>query len=129
MKKKINQILWLSFWILFLEFIYRIFIVKELFTLNTLSVILFSIPWICIISMICSSFNENINKILTFIFSVILMILTLAQIVYYNFYNSIFSFFSLTNGTGQVMQFWKMILVSTKTTNYDLNSILKRYYN
>lgn len=38
------------------------------------------------------------------------MLFTLAQIVYFKFYNSIFSFFSLTTGTGQVMQFWERIL-------------------
>jgi hypothetical protein len=41
---------------------------------------------------------------------IIITIITLAQIVYYNFYDSIFSFFSFTTGTGQVMQFWKIIL-------------------
>ena len=110
MKKKLNIIVWLSFWIIFLEFIYRIFIVKEFFSLNTLSVVLFSIPWICGFSILCSSFNEKVNKIITIIFSFSIMILTLAQIVYFNFYNSIFSFFSLTTGTGQVMQFWQMII-------------------
>ncbi len=110
MKKKFNITIWISFWIVFLEFIYRIFIVKEFFTLNTLSVLLFSIPWICIISIICTCFKEIVNKIITIIFSFILMILTLAQIVYFNFYNSIFSFFSLTTGTGQVMQFWQAII-------------------
>ena len=110
MKKKLNIVIWFSFWIIFLEFIYRIFIIGEFFNLNTLSVILFSIPWICGISILCSIFNERINKIITIILTFCITILTLAQIVYFNFYNSIFSFFSLTTGTGQVMQFWQMII-------------------
>jgi hypothetical protein len=57
-----------------------------------------------------SLFKEKINKFLTIIYSFILMIFTLAQIVYFNFYNSIFSFYSLTTGTTQVMQFYDMII-------------------
>ena len=72
--------------------------------------LLFSIPWICILSIITSLFKEKINKFLTIINSTILIIFTLAQIVYFNFYNSIFSFYSLTTGTTQVMQFYDMIV-------------------
>lgn len=110
MKKKLNLSIWWIFWILFLEFIYKIFIIKEFFTINTLSVILFSIPWICVLSIITGVFKEKINKIFTISISFLIMLLTLAQIVYFNFYNSIFSFFSLTTGTGQVMQFYQMII-------------------
>lgn len=110
MKNKLNNTIWISFWLIFLELIYRIFIVKEFFSLNTLSVILFTIPWVCGISLISTCFNEKVNKIITLLLSFIFMILTLAQIVYFNFYNSIFSFFSLTTGTGQVMQFWQAII-------------------
>lgn len=110
MKKKLDVTFWLFFWIIFLEFIYRIFIVKEFFTWNTLSVLLFSIPFSCIFSILLKLSSEKINRIIIIIYTTISMIITLAQIVYFNFYNSIFSFFSLTTGTGQVMQFWEMII-------------------
>lgn len=110
MKKRLVSPLWWLFWIIYLELLYKGFVVKDLFTINTLSVILFSIPWICILSLICGIFREKLNKVFTIILSGIIMIITLAQAVYYNFYNSIFSFFSLTNGAGQVMQFWERIL-------------------
>ena len=110
MIKKINISIWWIFWILLLEIIYRIFVVNNFWNINTLSVILFSIPWIIILSILFSLFNEKVNKILSIFFSFALMIITLAQIVYFNFYDSIFSFFSLTAGTGQIMQFWSMIL-------------------
>ena len=110
MKKKLITFLWWFIWIIFLELVYKTFIVKDVLSLNTLSVILFSIPLICILSIICTLFNKVINKILTFTISGLITLFTLAQIVYFNFYNSIFSFFSLTTGTGQVMQFWERIL-------------------
>ncbi len=109
MKSKFKIILWWSFLIIYLEIIYKFFIMKDLLTTNTFSVVLFSIPWIIIFTIITSIFNEKVNKILTIVFSFLIILITLAQIVYYNFYNSMFSFLSLTTGTGQVMQFYVMI--------------------
>lgn len=109
MKSKFKIILWWSFLIIYLEIIYKFFIMKDLLTTNTFSVVLFSIPWIIIFTIITSIFNEKVNKILTIVFSFLIVLITLAQIVYYNFYNSMFSFLSLTTGTGQVMQFYVMI--------------------
>lgn len=109
MKSKFKIILWWSFLIIYLELIYKFFIMKDLLTTNTFSVILFSIPWIIIFTIITSIFNEKTNKVLTIVLSFLIILITLAQIVYYNFYNSMFSFLSLTTGTGQVMQFYVMI--------------------
>lgn len=111
--KKNKQIvvhLWWLFYIIFLELVYRTFIIGNLFSVNTLMVILFSIPFIVIFSTISTLFSEKANKVLNIILTSALTLVTLAQIVYYNFYDSIFSFFSLTTGTGQVMQFWQMII-------------------
>ena len=86
------------------------FIVGNFFSLNTLSVILFSMTWMAITALIVGLFNEKVNRIISYFILFFYTLITLAQIVYYNFYDSIFSFFSLTTGTGQVMQFWQMIL-------------------
>ena len=109
--KKNNLILWWSFWLLYLEFLYKIFIVKNFLTTNTLSVILFTIPWIVFFTLITSVFSEKVNKVLNILFTFTVIIFSLAQIVYYNFYTSMFSFFSLLGGgTGQVFQFYTMII-------------------
>lgn len=108
--KKIVIHLWWIFYVIFLELVYRGFIIGKLISINTLIVILFSIPFIVIFSTITTLFNEKINRVLNIILTSVLTLVTLAQIVYYNFYDSIFSFFSLTTGTGQVMQFWQMII-------------------
>ncbi len=109
-KNKINMTIWWLFWILYLETIYRIFIVEDFLSMNTLTVLLFSIPWAILFGVITSLFNSKINRVLNIILTSLVTLLTLAQVVYFKFYNSIFSFFSLTKGTGQVMQFWQMIL-------------------
>lgn len=108
--KKIVIHLWWIFYIIFLELVYRGFIIGNILSVNTLIVILFSIPFIVILSTITTLFNEKVNRVLNIILVSALTLVTLAQIVYYNFYDSIFSFFSLTTGTGQVMQFWQMII-------------------
>lgn len=111
MKNKINNIFWWSFLIIYLEIIYKIFVIGNLFTINTLTVLIFSIPWILLISFISSLFNEKVNKIINIVLTIAIVILTLAQIVYYNFYYSIFSLFSLTaGGGGQVIQFVSYII-------------------
>ena len=110
MKNKINLTVWWLFLLIFLEMVYRFFIVGGFLTLNTFSVILFTIPWAILFSIVTSLFNSKINRILNFILSFLVTLFTIAQIVYFKFYHSIFSFFSLTTGTGQVMQFWRQIL-------------------
>ena len=108
--KRIVVHLWWLFYIIFLELVYRTFIIGKLISVNSLMVILFSIPFIILFSTLSTLFNEKANKVITIILTSALTLVTLAQIVYYNFYDSIFSFFSLTTGTGQVMQFWQMII-------------------
>lgn len=110
MKKKINIFYWWVFWILFLEYIYRIFIIKDFLNINTLIVTAFSFIFITLFSFVTNVFCEKANKIITVFLTIIITFFTLAQIVYYNFYNSIFSFYSLTTGTGQVLHFWSMIV-------------------
>ncbi len=111
MKNKINMFIWWGFLIIYLELIYKLFVVKNLFTINTLSVIVFSIPYIFIFGLITSLFSNKVNRIINIILTIFITILTLAQIVYFNFYHSIFSFFSLVvGGGGQVIQFTSMII-------------------
>ncbi len=110
MKKKISITYFVCFWLVFIELIYKAFIIGSFFYVNTLLVIVFSLFWGSLFGIISSSFKPKTNKIISNIIIFLLTLVTLAQIVYYNFYESIFSFYSLTTGTGQVMQFWQMII-------------------
>ena len=109
--KKLNILIWWVFWFIFLELIFRVFIVKNFVSLSTLTVLLFCIPWIAVLSIILNLFNEKVNKILNIFMASFLCVLTLAQFVYFKVYDSVFSFFSITaGGAGQVMQFWQQIV-------------------
>ena len=111
MNKKINMFLWWTFWVIYLEVIYKVFIFNNLLSTNTIIVLVFSVPFILLFGLLTSLFSEKINKIINYLLSIFFAIWFLAQIVYFNFYYSMYSIFSFTEGgTGQVFQFWTMIL-------------------
>ena len=110
MKNKVNMFIWWLLWLAYIELIYKLFVVKNLFTSNTISVLIFCLPWTIIFSMLTSLFNNKVNRIINIVLTFTITIFTLAQIVYFNFYHSIFSFFSFTTGTGQVFQFYTYII-------------------
>ena len=110
MKNKVNMFIWWLLWLAYIELIYKLFVVKNLFTSNTISVLIFCLPWTIVFSMLTSLFNNKVNRIINIVLTFTITIFTLAQIVYFNFYHSIFSFFSFTTGTGQVFQFYTYII-------------------
>ena len=109
--KKLTMLIWWTFWFIFLEMVFRIFVVGNFLSLSTLSVILFSIPFVIVITILLNIYGEKLNKILNIISTTCFGMLMLAQFVYYKVYDSVFSFFSITaGGAGQVMQFWEQIV-------------------
>lgn len=109
--KKLTMLIWWVFWFIFLEMIFRIFIVGNVFTLSTLTMLLFCLPWIVLLSIILNLYGEKLNKFLNIFFTSVFGVLMLSQFVYFKVYDSVFSFFSITaGGAGQVMQFWEQIV-------------------
>lgn len=102
MKKKLNVLAYFSFLIIYSELIYKTLVLKNLFSLNTLLVILFSIPFILFFTILSSLFNSKINKIVSIINSIFISFIFVSQYIYYAFYDSIFSIYSIKAGTGQV---------------------------
>ena len=110
MKKRLKNLYWFFFLIIYLELMYRIFVFNTFINLDFLYVLLFSIPIGTFFYLITNLYNEKLNKIFVIILSLIISAIFMAQTVYFNFYQSMFSVFSLMNGTGQVMAFAKDIL-------------------
>ena len=105
MKKKLPLFVYFAFLIIYLEILYKGYILHNIFSLNTLLIILFSIPFIYLFTILSSLFNKKINRVVSIIWSIIITIIYGSQLIYYVFYNSIFSIFSLTNGAGQAADF------------------------
>lgn len=102
MKKKLPLVIYFSFLIIYLELVYKVFVLNNVFSINLLTVILFSIPFIMINTILCSLFSEKVNRGISIILSLFLTFIFISQYVYYLFYDSIFSVYSVKEGTGQV---------------------------
>ena len=102
MKKKLTLVIYFSFLIIYLELVYKAFVLNNVFSINSLTVILFSIPFVLINTILCSLFSEKVNRGVSIILSLFLTFIFISQYVYYLFYDSIFSVYSVKEGTGQV---------------------------
>lgn len=102
MKRKLPILIYYLVLILYLELVYKLFILHNLFSINTLFVILFSMSFIFLLSLISSLFKKRVNYILTIILSSFILLIYLSQYVYYKFYHSIYSVFSVIKGSKQV---------------------------
>lgn len=106
MKRINNLILWILF-IIYEEIIFSLAIFHSLKSLGY--VILFSIMFAAILHIITST-NKKINIILSYVSMIVIIGVFIAQFIYYNIYQAIISFYSATNGAGQIWQFWQTIL-------------------
>ena len=105
MKKKLDILYFNIILIIFLEFIFKIFTLKEFFSWNTLYIVLFSIPIAIIITLLETwAKSEKVNRIITAILTFLICFIFIAQFVHYMYYTSIFSIYSLFHG-GQVLEF------------------------
>ncbi len=105
--KKINLTAYYIFLLIFEEIAFSLIIFKK-FPIFFWLIILFTIPIASVVSIIANSFKPKVNKILTYIFTVINIFIFGAQIVYYSMYESIISFYSILHG-GQVTEFMDVI--------------------
>lgn len=102
MKKKLPLFLHYTFLIIYLEIAYKALVLKNVFSLNTLTILLFSIPFILFATILSSLFNSKINKVVSVLNSIFITFIFASQYIYYAFYDSIFSIYSIKAGTGQV---------------------------
>lgn len=115
MKKKLPIIIYYTFLIIYLELIYKGFVLHNLLSLNTLRIMLFSLSFICFSSLITSLFSIKVNKILSIILSSFITLIFISQYVYFKFYHSIYSAFSVLKGTEQVFGgFFSSIIIMIK---------------
>ena len=111
MKRKLPLLIFYSFLIIYLELVYKSAVLNNVFSINTLTVIIFSIPFILINTLISCLFKEKINRIIAVVLSIFITLIYISQYIYFEFYDSIFSIYSIKEGTGQVFgEFFSAIL-------------------
>lgn len=106
--KKLNLLIYYILFIVYEELVFSCIIFKT-FPASFGLIILFSIPIAIVLNLITSVFKPKVNKIITYIITIALIIIFGAQIVYYSMYEAIISFFSMMNG-GQVTEFMEVII-------------------
>lgn len=111
MKRKLPLLMFYSFLIIYLEIVYKSAVLNNVFSINVLTVIVFSIPFILINTLISSLFKEKVNRIISVVLSLFITLIYISQYIYFEFYDSIFSIYSIKEGTGQVFgEFFSAIL-------------------
>lgn len=105
--KKLRGLIYYILFIIYEELVFSCIIFKAFPTSFGL-IILFSISIAIVLNLITSIFKPKVNKILTYIITIALIIIFGAQIVYYSMYEAIISFFSMMHG-GQVAEFMEVI--------------------
>lgn len=106
--KKLNLLIYYILFIVYEELVFSCIIFKT-FPASFGLIILFSIPIAIVLNLITSVFKPKVNKIITYIITIALIIIFGAQIVYYSMYEAIISFFSMMHG-GQVTEFMGVII-------------------
>ena len=108
--KKYNLLIFNIITILFFDFIFKIFIFNNLFSLSTIILILFDINLGLFITLLESIINNKvICKIIITITTLFIWLLFTSQFVYYQYYETVFSIYSMFNGA-QVFGFLNSII-------------------
>ncbi len=113
MKKQYSVLYYLTFIIIYLELFSKIIIFKNCY--NLLYILLFSIPIIFIIYLICNIFKNKGNKIITYIITFILCFYYSFQTIFYRLFSNIFSFNTI--GLASDITEFKSLIFRTITTN------------
>ena len=93
MKKKLNILFYLSFLVIYLEALTKIFITKS--SSGIFLTILFSIPFILILFLLTNIFKNKGNKITTYILTIILIFYYCFEFFFHRLFSNIFSFNTL----------------------------------
>lgn len=108
--KKYNLFIFNLVYVVSMEFLFKLFTFKNIFSTSTITMLLFSIVISLILSLIETMFkNTLINKIISIVLTFIVWLLITAQFVYYQYYDTIFSIYSLFHGA-QVFGFLDSII-------------------
>lgn len=109
MLKKYNLLIFNTLFIIWLELVFKFFVFKDIFSIQTVFNLLFSISAAFLMTVLESLFGKLLNKIIFIIISNVIWLLFITQFIYYQYYETIFSIYSLFHGA-QVLEFINNII-------------------
>lgn len=95
MEKKFKPICYIGFLVLYLEIIFKILVLKNMEFGDIIYTIIFSIPKILFLTLICSPFKEKGSKIAMITVSCIITLYFLIQLIFFKLFSVPFSFSTL----------------------------------
>ena len=107
MKKKYNRIFYLSFLIIYLEILTKIFVTKSMS--GIFLTLLFSLPIILIIYLLTNIFKRKGNVIITYILTVLLIFYYCFQFFFQRLFSNVFSF-STISLAGNALDFSNIVV-------------------
>ncbi len=102
--KKYNLLIFNILFILFMDICFKLMAFNSFFDVSTIYMILSDIVIALIVTILESLFNSLSNKIISIVLTVFVFLLIFSQYVYFLYYDTIFSVYSLFHG-GQVFGF------------------------
>ena len=110
MKINYNKLIFINYIYLFiLEFVFKFFIFDSL-DINIIYLLAFNFPISIIITFFTNLFkNSKINKFMTIVMWLVFFVVFLAEVIYYSFYQTVFSYKALVYGS-QVADYYDSIL-------------------
>ena len=97
--KKYNVVIFNVLFLIYIEIMFKELVFGNIFNFDTIFIILFSIFNGIVIALMSSLFkNVTINKVINSILLIIVWIIMTAQYIYFEYYNNIFSIYSLFHG-------------------------------
>ncbi len=105
---KLKKTIYFILMIIYEEIVFATFVFKQ-FPSTIIFIILFSIPIGILFDLLTSCFKEKVNKVISYILTIIFCIMFGAHFVYNKIYQSVISVYSFSNGK-QVFQFYETIL-------------------
>ena len=93
---KIQPVLFLIVTIIYLELIIKQVIVKDLFNIGLIYMLIFNIPLFFSLAFITKAFNERVNKILTILTTIVLIVYFEVQYIFYSLFSVPFSFTTIS---------------------------------
>ena len=98
----------ITFLIIYLEMIFKIAVIKSVEIADIVLTLIFTIPIIILLNLICNILKEKISKAILIISTIILMLYFMIQTVFYNLFSVPFSFMTL-GLAGNALDFTEII--------------------
>lgn len=105
--------------IIYLEAAFKIAVFKSFLNVGLIFMVLFSLPLAFILHILCTCFQEKVNKTIAYIVTLFITLIYIVQVVYYQIFSTFLALFSI-NGTGQVLQFWQEIVIAIQKSIFPI---------